>query len=258
MDLVIDIGNTSVKAALFLEGEIAAAGQWENGPSDIIEWLAHEAGTAQARDRVTEPAAAADQLVQHAIISCVRKDDQGFRAVLEKAGTKVLLLGEHTPLPLTNRYRSPASLGYDRLAAAVGANARFPGRNLLIIDTGTAITIDFVSAGDEFLGGNISPGLSMRFKALHRFTDNLPLLDATGDAVFPGTDTESAILSGVQSGIIFELDEYINRGKIRYPDLQVVMTGGDARFFVKKLKNSIFVDLDLNLRGLHRILTYNV
>ncbi len=259
MNLVTDIGNTACKAAVFREGDMIASRQWDGD---------HKLPVHQLLDAHPD--------IRRAIVSTVRKDDGGIKAELEKRGIQVMILDDRTPLPLHNRYRTPATLGKDRLAAAVGANARFPGQNLLIIDAGTAITIDFVSSGNEYMGGNISPGLSMRFGALHHFTDNLPLVKPaeTDTSVTPagndshaepaetdpllGEDTESAIRAGVQSGIIFELDEYINRLKIRYPDLQVIMTGGDAMFFDKKLKNSIFVDPDLNLRGLLGILDYNV
>ncbi len=240
MNLVVDIGNSFCKAAVFAEGEITVSSHWGiKDPSPIHDWLK------------TYPD------INSAVISSVRKDDAGIGTLLEKAGIPVLVLDEHTPLPLANRYRSSSTLGKDRLAAAAGANAMFPGQNLLVIDAGTAVTIDFVSAANEFLGGNISPGLSMRFRSLHEFTDNLPLVGPSVAGELMGEDTEAAIGKGVLYGIIFELDGYINRLKIRYPDLKVIATGGDAKFFDKKLKNSIFVDPDLNLRGLFRILDYN-
>jgi type III pantothenate kinase len=241
MNLVIDIGNTSLKAAVFRSGKIIASGKMEQvNDASLKAWLKDFPDIHQG------------------ILSSVRKDNAGICRQLEEAGVRVRILDDQTPLPLVNRYRSPKTLGRDRLAAAVGANAMFPGQNLLVIDAGTAITIDFVSSRNEYLGGNISPGLAMRFRALREFTDNLPAAEP-GDTGFLLADhTEGAIRAGVQYGIIFELDEYINRLKNRYPDLQVVLTGGDARVFDKKLKNSIFVDPDLNLHGLNRILEYNV
>ncbi len=241
MNLVIDIGNSAIKAAVFDKTGIVVSRHWEdsqNGP--LPAWC----------DAYPE--------IRNAILCSVRRDDTGVKGDLEKAGIQVLVLDDQTPLPIANQYRSTSTLGRDRIAAAVGASSLFPGRNLLVIDAGTAITIDFVTAGNEYLGGNISPGLSMRFRSLHQQTHNLPLIEPEDISYLLGEDTPGAIRAGVQYGIIFELDEYINRLKIRYPDLQVVMTGGDAMFFDKKLKNSIFVDPDLNLRGLQRILNYNV
>lgn len=241
MDLVIDIGNTSCKAAIFKQDRMILSEHWEEqGSSIITSWIR------------TYPE------ICKAIISSVKKDDAGLKAELEKAGIQVITLDEKTALPLENRYGSPETLGRDRLAAAAGANAMFPGKNLLIIDAGTAITIDFVTSGNAYMGGNISPGMSMRFRSLNEFTDNLPLVKPARQKFHMGLTTEDAIRSGVQYGIIFELDEYINRQKFRYPDLHVILTGGDAMFFEKKLKNSIFVDPDLNLHGLHSILDYNV
>lgn len=239
MNLVIDIGNSSIKTAIFEKGEMIASSQFED-EGLIPGWFSGFPG------------------IRRAIISTVRKDDGGLKQTLEAGGTEVLILDMNTRLPLANRYRTPETLGKDRLAAAVGASVTFPGHNILVIDAGTAITIDLVSAGNEYLGGNISPGLSMRFKSLEKFTDNLPLVRRAETDTLLGDDTESAIRSGVQWGIIFELDEYINRQKKRYSDLKVIMTGGDAPFFDKKLKNSIFVDLNLNLRGLDRIIDYNL
>jgi type III pantothenate kinase len=241
MDLVIDIGNTAFKAALFREGAIISSGYWKDGETGPLPaWIADF------------PA------IGRAILSSTRKDDAGLKRMLDKAGIRVMALDDRTPLPIANRYRSTSTLGRDRIAAAVGANFRFPGQNLLVIDAGTAITIDFVSAGNEYLGGNISPGMSMRFCCLHQQTHNLPLVEPADISYQMGEDTPGAIRAGVQYGIIFELDEYINRLKNRYPDLRVIMTGGDSKFFDKKLKNTIFVDPDLNLHGLHRILDFNV
>ena len=241
MNLVTDIGNTSIKAAVFNRGELIKSKLWTEDDNSPV----HESLKAFPE-------------IRNAIISSVRKDDAGIKSVLDDAGIQVLILDDSTPLPLTNRYSSKETLGRDRIAAAVGANARFPGQNVLVIDAGTAITIDFVSSGDEYLGGNISPGLSMRFRSLNEYTKNLPLVSSADIEYLLADTTEKAIRAGVQHGIFFEVDEYINLHKNRYPDLQVMMTGGDAVFFDKNLKNSIFVDLNLNLHGLHRILDYNV
>jgi len=196
--------------------------------------------------------------ISQSIISSVRKGEPPFTGLMREKGVRVLWLDHQTPLPIKNLYRTKETLGYDRIAAAVEAHARFPGKDILIIDAGTAITIDFISSEKEFLGGNISPGLHMRFRSLHEFTGRLPQVEPADQDELLGADTRSAIRAGVQNGIIFELDGYINEQKKRYPRLQVLMTGGDAVFFDKKLKNSIFVDQNLNLFGLHRILEYNV
>jgi len=169
-----------------------------------------------------------------------------------------IILSAETPLPIQNAYKTKLTLGYDRIADAVGAYSMFPGVNVLIIDAGTAITIDLLTAEGEFYGGNISPGLDLRFRALNEFTSKLPLIKKKEYHPFLGKTTEEAILSGVLSGAAFELDGYIDKLRIQYPDLKIILTGGDIKFFVKKLKNIIFVHSNLNLTGLNRILEYNV
>jgi len=241
LNLVIDIGNSVSKGAIF------------DRQSCIFMITRDIIRAADIQDLITE---CPD--IDHSIISTVRKDEPSFTGLLKEKGIGVLQLDHLTPLPIRNSYRTKETLGYDRIAAAVGANARYPEQDILIIDMGTAITIDFVSSKNEFLGGNISPGLVMRFRSLYEFTSRLPQVEPAEQNALLGDDTESAIRAGVQNGIIFELDGYINEQKMRYPRLQVLMTGGDAVLFDKKLKNSIFVDLNLNLFGLHRILEYNV
>jgi type III pantothenate kinase len=145
----------------------------------------------------------------------------------------------------------------DRLASAIGANHRFPKRNILVIDAGTAITVDFISSEEKYLGGNIIPGMAMRFKGLHEYTNRLPLVKAKNEFPLLGNSTETAILAGVINGIIFELEGYIRLLENKYPELIVMMTGGDADFFAKHLKNNIFVDLNLIFAGLNRIIEYN-
>lgn len=241
MNLVIDIGNSVSKGAVFDRHScIKMLTRDHISGKDIQALLTDYPEIGQS------------------IISTVRQDEPSFAGLLRDAGIRILKLDHRTPLPIRNRYKTKETLGYDRIAAAVGASARFPGQDILIVDMGTAITIDFISSKNEFLGGNISPGLLMRFRSLHEFTGRLPRVEPAHQDALLGDDTSSAIRAGVQNGIIFELDGYINEQKKRYPHLKVLMTGGDAVFFDKKLKNSIFVDQNLNLFGLHRILEYNV
>lgn len=152
-------------------------------------------------------------------------------------------------------------MGRDRLAAAVGANAIYPENDVLIFDFGTAITIDIVTKEGEFLGGNISPGVQSRFRALHDYTARLPLLSMPGD---PGVaiplvadSTDDAITSGVINGIQFEIEGYIEQLSASHDSLKIIFTGGDGIFFAKRLKNTIFATYDLVVHGLNRILEYN-
>ena len=241
MNLVIDIGNSVSKGAVF------------DHRSCIHTFTSGHLDGTEMQSLLSEFPG-----ILHSIVSSVRKTAPSFAGVLMENGISLLMLDHRTRLPIKNLYRSKETLGYDRIAAAVEASERYPGEDVLIIDAGTAITIDFISAGKEYMGGNISPGLQMRFRSLHEFTGRLPLVEPGEHGTWLGEDTEGAIRAGVQNGIVYELDGYINEQKKRYPHLRVLMTGGDAAFFDKKLKNSIFVDLNLNLFGLHRILEYNV
>jgi type III pantothenate kinase len=167
-------------------------------------------------------------------------------------------LDHSTPIPLENSYRTPETLGYDRIAAAVGAYTIYPGKNVLVIDAGTAITYDIVTSEGTFVGGNISPGLDIRFKSLNKYTNRLPQLERPGEKPgLLGSSTSEAIQSGIVNGLLFEVDGFIEAFKGKYAKLQVVLTGGDAKYFEGKLKSSIFVDLNLNLIGLNRILEHN-
>ena len=240
MNLVIDIGNSSAKLAVYRQDILM----------DYIQL--GQLGKPELRNVLTNYPE-----IRQCILSSVRKEDAVLIAQLRDSCRFFLMLDHNTPIPIQNHYKSKSTLGYDRIAAAVGASSLFPGQNLLVIDAGTAITIDLLTSDNSYLGGNISPGFELRFRALHEFTENLPLIKGGQPSELMGSDTESAIVSGVVNGIIFELIGYINEQKLRYPDLKVVMTGGDANIFDKKLKNSIFVDSNLNLYGLHRILEYN-
>ncbi|MDR1897873.1 MAG: type III pantothenate kinase [Prevotellaceae bacterium] len=156
-------------------------------------------------------------------------------------------------VPIGNLYESQETLGADRLAAAVGVNRFFPNTNVAIFDFGTAITIDFIDNENNFRGGNISPGLSIRFKALNYFTNKLPLLSATEKIREIGTTTQSAIETGVIQGIIGETMSYITK----YSDHKIIFTGGDSFYFAKKIKSPIFVFQNPIVYGLNKILLYS-
>lgn len=157
-----------------------------------------------------------------------------------------------TSIPIQNLYGTPETLGLDRLASVVGADSYFPMEKCMVIDLGTAITIDFLSEG-KYLGGNISPGLQMRFKSLHHFTQKLPYLENSEEIKPIGANTKEAIISGVQLSILGEIDYY----RRKFPEYKVLFTGGDAFYFVRKIKIPIFVVKNLTILGLNRILEYN-
>lgn len=241
LNLIIDIGTSFIKIAVFSKSEILFK---ESIPEISVEYISLILKNFQD--------------TQYAILSSVRKRDPALIGYLDKNLLKVFELSANTPIPIKNLYGSPSTLGDDRLAAAVGAYTIFPDTNVLIIDIGSAITIDFINNKNEFSGGNISPGMMMRFRALNEFTANLPLEYPHDDPDLLGSETSGAIISGVENGIIFELEGYIQKLAELEKDLKIIFTGGDAAFFAEKIKNQVLVDINLTLKGLNRILLFNI
>lgn len=239
VSLCFDIGNTLTKLSVFKRNEIVNFRIINTNDLTIINQVIDEFQ------------------VEAAIISSVSEVPEGLIAVLQRRMSFFQVLTAQTILPIENCYETRDTLGKDRLAAVVGANFMFPGTDLLVIDAGTAITYDLVTRNGQYIGGNISPGIQMRYKALNHFTSRLPLLEATQESYDFGRNTTDAIRAGVQNGIIFEVDGTINYFKEQYPDLKVLFTGGDAKFFDNKLKNVIFVVSNLVMVGLNRILSFN-
>jgi len=241
MNLSIDIGNTRTKLAIFDNESIVDTFVFnEINPRHIDE----------IKNRYAD--------INKIILSSTKKTNTEFSTYLQTNFVNFIELTSNTEIPIENLYETKETLGKDRLAAVVGANNIFPETNVLVIDMGTAITYDFINSKAQYVGGTISPGLKIRYKSLNQHTENLPLLDVQEDFQFIGKNTKDAIISGVQSGIIFETDSYINYFKNEYENLKTILTGGDAIFFDKKLKNTIFVNLNLNFIGLNTILDYNI
>ena len=193
--------------------------------------------------------------IASAIISSVgrlSKKDVGLFKDLE-----VLELNSRTKVPFKNSYKTPETLGVDRIALVSASVDQFPGNNVLIIDAGTCITYDFITDKNEYLGGAISPGIRLRYKTLNNLTANLPLLETDQPKTIIGDSTESSIHSGVVFGVIKEIDGVIDQYIQEYPDLTVILTGGDAKFLSNQLKNSIFANSNFLLEGLNFILDYN-
>ena len=160
-------------------------------------------------------------------------------------------------LPFTNLYQTPHTLGTDRTAALSAAVTLFPKTNVLIFDLGTCLTIDFINDKGEFKGGNISPGLKMRYKAMHEFTSKLPLVDLNNETVMMGNNTVNALSNGGKFGLILEIEGYINYYQQQYSNLQIVFTGGDILHLDITQKNKIFVDPNFVLHGLCHLLILN-
>lgn len=191
------------------------------------------------------------------VLSSVRDSENLARLLAELPKRDPLIVSASVSLPFTVGYQSPETLGSDRIAAIAGAYNKFPGSNVLVIDAGTAITYDILQYDGFWPGGSISPGLTTRYRALKMFTGNLPLVERRATWEITGNDTVSAIRSGVQSGLIFEINEYIRNFKIVYKELSVVVTGGDGSFVAGNLSHEVTDSPDLVLEGLNHILNYN-
>ena len=240
MNLIIDQGNASSKVAVFNEGRLEASFVYKRFDAEVVASLFQKYGFTGG------------------ILSSVIDTDPDVVSYLEDKLARFVFLDETVPVPVTIDYQTPQTLGKDRLAAIVGAYSLRPGCDLLVIDAGTAITYELVDKTGTFLGGNISPGMTTRFKALHAFTKRLPLLSETEDVPLMGRSTAEAIRAGVVNGVVYEMDGYIDALRKKYPGLLVFLTGGHSFYFERRLKNSIFADINLVLTGLNRILEYNV
>ena len=240
MNLIIDVGNTRIKTAVFDESKMI------HNESLTFDSFVIEAVKIIKKYKCT-----------NAIISSVGAVN---KSKIDELYAKINLfeLNYNTKVPFMNRYSTPKTLGVDRIALVSSAIANYPNRNVLIIDAGTCITYDFVNNEGIYYGGAISPGLQMRYKALNFFTEKLPLLEPSEIIDLVGNSTESSIHSGVINGVINEIDGIIKQYRKKNTDLTVVLTGGDVNFLANRLKNGIFANPNFLLEGLNTILTYNL
>jgi len=243
MNLVIDLGNTSGKVALY-EGETLLRSAQYSG--DIFSKIISDFDASTYKN---------------AILSSVIDHDPEIEALVKNCKNGILL-NASINLPFINKYESPETLGQDRLANAAALATLYNGQNALCIDVGTCIKFDFVDQNKNYLGGSISPGLSMRFKSLHTFTDKLPLIELQTELIplqfgIVGGNTKQSIVSGVANGMLAEINGMISRYQETYSDLKVILTGGDASFFENEVKKTIFADAFFTLHGLNAILNTN-
>ena len=240
MNLVIDVGNSFVKLAVFEETRLLHK---ETIKLDLL--LKH----IDLLRKEYEP-------IKKAIISSVGKLKSADIAYVKKH-FDLVLMDSTTKLPFKNCYKTPKTLGVDRVALVSASIQQFPNSNVLVIDAGTCITYDFVTIDNDYLGGAISPGIQMRYQSLHDFTANLPLLESEMPKSILGNSTNNSIHSGVIFGILKEIDGIIDEYQEKYKDLTVILTGGDANFLSKQLKSSIFANSNFLLEGLNFILQIN-
>jgi type III pantothenate kinase len=237
MNLTIDLGNTLAKVGIFDKHRLTEKLLLK----DIDE--VHAAIKNFSGDGL--------------IISSVNSNPADLLTSAKKI-RNVVVLSSRTPVPVRIKYSTPDTLGVDRIAAVCGAYEAFPGTNCLVIDAGTCITCELLDASGNYLGGSISPGLEMRFRAMNAFTRRLPLTSPVDKPRLIGDSTIGSMQSGVVYGIIDEIDGAIERHARQFENLKVILTGGDCRFFENKLKASIFASPELVLRGLNSILLYNI
>ncbi|MES2679504.1 MAG: type III pantothenate kinase [Bacteroidota bacterium] len=239
MNLILDFGNTRVKAGVF-DGKDLAVHKIFDSATQLIDHLP-----------------AFPPIDKCLIGSVTGAHEAVFETLKKKFNTS--LFSTTTPVPLKNLYQSALTLGSDRMAAAVGAYSFYPNSNVLTIDAGTCIKYNFVNADNEYLGGAISPGIPMRLQAMHHYTHALPEIKADENyEKLTGQNTRESLLSGAIIGAALEADGMISRYKTLYPALQIVITGGDSPYLCKQLKNRFFANQNILLYGLNTILNFNI
>jgi type III pantothenate kinase len=239
MKLVIDVGNTLIKIAVFDQSEMLYFNKYNTLEAEAVKAL------FQQYKGITS-----------AIIASVRDLSSGFTGLFSNY-VPLTILTPVVPLPVKLDYHTPDTLGVDRIAAVVGAHHLYPRKNILVIETGTCITYDLIDAEGIYRGGSISPGLGLRFSALHNFTDKLPLIKPVKNAALTGKSTKASIQSGVINGLIAEIQGIISMYESNYENLTIILSGGNLDYFDKILKNNIFAVPNIVLTGLNIILDFN-
>lgn len=239
MNLVVDIGNSSLKVAIFDKKLMTSKFIYTNQSLNIFSDLFK------------------NNVIDNCLISNVSTIDKNILDFL-KINSNLFSINESINLPFINLYKTKNTLGHDRIALVSAAAIDFPDQNTLIIDTGTCITYDFKNSENEYLGGGISPGIQMRFKSLNSQTSKLPLSTINLEYKLIGDDTNSSINSGVVYGVISEINGIINQYQERFKNIKIILTGGDSNFLLKKIKNTIFADQNFLLKGLNYLLENNI
>lgn len=240
MNLIIDVGNSQIKVAVFKQDELVSV-----AVKQVDALLDHVQNIFKKHSNIG-----------HIMVSSVAHLPNSVIESLEKYAP-VMMLSNTLKVPFKNDYASPETLGVDRIALVASAFSEYPDQNCLVIDAGSCITYDFIDQNGHYKGGAISPGLMMRFKAMHTFTAGLPLIDSIEFGDFIGTNTRECMISGVVNGSLNEIDAVISQYQKKFKDLTVILTGGDSHFLSKRLKSSIFAHPNILLRGVNCILELN-
>ncbi len=241
MILTIDVGNTRIKAAVFegdtiLESFVFGKKELENKIKNILK---------------------KNQSITHLVVSSVGDVEKQSFLTFEKV-LEVHFVSNEDIFPFINNYGTPKTLGVDRMVLAAGATLLYPNQNRLIIDAGTCVTYDFVDENNVYQGGAIAPGLRLRYESLHQFTAKLPLLSVASPEGYIGKSTSESIHSGVVNGLVYEIDGFIDEYKASSSKIIIILTGGDADFLAKRLKNTIFANSNFLLESLNQIFQYKI
>lgn len=240
MNLVIDVGNTNVKLAVFQGDKI----------------IGNKLSKLESLEKDIAVLVKEFKAIKKAIVSSVGKlNRKDIQIILKQID--VYILNKSSTLPFKSKYKTPETLGVDRIALVSASVKVYPNQNVLIIDAGTCITYDCITSENVYLGGAISPGIRLRYQSLNNLTSNLPLLEKKAPKNIIGDSTKESIHSGVINGILMEIDGTIQEYDEKYKDLTVILTGGDADFLSKQLKSSIFANSNFLLEGLNFILELN-
>lgn len=240
MNLIIDVGNTLIKLAVFENNSLiskvnSTQKEFENNFQKITDEYKN---------------------ISDVIISSVGNFSEKEILFIQKK-YQTIILTHQTKIPFINKYKTPETLGVDRIALVSSAAIQYPKKNVLVIDVGSCITCDFLNSKNEYLGGSISPGIDLRYQALHNYTDKLPLLKPKSFNNFLGNTTKSSMHIGVIQGVVNEIDGFIAVYKLKHKELTVILTGGGAHYLVDSLKNDIFANSNFLLEGLNYILQNN-
>jgi type III pantothenate kinase len=241
MILAIDVGNTRIKGAVF-EG---------NTLLETVVFMKNELQIS------LENILKKHKKVTNIMVASVTDLEKQIFIAFE-ALVKIHFVSNIDSFPFINRYETPHTLGVDRLVLAAGATFCFPHQSRLVIDAGTCLTYDFIDENNNYLGGAISPGLRLRYEALHHYTAKLPLLTLDNPKYLIGNSTAESIHSGVVNGLVFEIDGFITDYQVLYPNFIIILTGGDAEFLAKRLKNTIFANSNFLLESLNQLFQYKV
>ena len=240
MHLIIDVGNTRIKAAVFEQNTLVELFVFTK---DVflteINFILNKF----------------PKIKKLVVASVGNVEKEAFLSLKSKA--EIHFITHESKFPFANLYSTPTTLGIDRMVLASGAVLQHPNQNRLVIDMGTCITYDFIDENDNYLGGAISPGLRLRYESLHQHTAKLPLLTKNYPETFIGNSTQESIHSGVINGVASEIDGFIELYKTQYAKFIIILTGGDAEFLAIRLKNTIFANSNFLLESLNQTFQYN-